>query len=66
LSLSRQGSADKTAKASGSQMFYAAAGSRDKTLKPYDAAFHDPLNDLDRETVMADIVAWLDARIATR
>ena len=25
--------------------------------------FHDPLNDLDKKVVMADILAWLDARL---
>ena len=36
---------------------------RDKTLRLYEGHFHDLLNDVDKEKVMADIQAWLDARI---
>src|SRR5262249_39836802 len=57
------GTADRAARASGSQAFYDAAGAKDKTLKLYDGAFHDLLNDLDRNVVMADITAWLTARM---
>jgi acylglycerol lipase len=57
------GTADKAAKASGSQMFFAAVGSTDKTLKLYDGHVHDLLNDLDKEVVMADIKNWISARV---
>jgi acylglycerol lipase len=57
------GTADKVTKPGGSQMFYDQAGSTDKTLKLYEGHAHDLLNDLDRETVMADIRNWLLARI---
>ena len=57
------GTEDKAAKSSGSQMFYDRAGSTDKTLKLYDGHFHDLLNDLGKETVMADIAAWIEARL---
>jgi len=57
------GTADKATRPSGSQAFYDAAGSTDKTLKLYDGRFHDLLNDTDRETVMADITRWVDARL---
>ena len=56
------GTADKAAKASGSQFFFDTAGSGDKTLKLYDGHSHDLLNDLGREAVMSDIVTWLHAR----
>jgi len=39
--------------ASGSQRFFDRAGSADKTLKLYDGHFHDLLNDLGKEVVMA-------------
>ena len=39
----------------GSQLFFDTAGSHDKTLKFYDGHFHDLLNDVGKETVMADI-----------
>src|SRR4051812_22829165 len=38
-------------------------GSSDKTLKLYQGHFHDLLNDLDREIVLADIMSWIDARL---
>jgi alpha-beta hydrolase superfamily lysophospholipase len=58
------GKADKATKPSGSQLFYDAAGSPDKTLKMYDGYVHDLLNDLGRERVMADITAWINARLS--
>jgi alpha-beta hydrolase superfamily lysophospholipase len=58
------GTADKAAKSSGSQVFYDAAGSSDKTLKLYEGHFHDLLNDVGKEIVMADVTKWIDARLA--
>jgi alpha-beta hydrolase superfamily lysophospholipase len=57
------GTADKVTRPAGSQFFYDTAGSADKTLKFYDGHAHDLLNDLDRNSVMGDIVAWIEARI---
>lgn len=57
------GTADEATKPSGSQRFHGMVGSRDKTLRLYDGHFHDLLNDLGKETVMADILGWVDARI---
>ncbi len=56
------GTADKAAKPSGSQHFHDAVGSADKTLKLYEGYFHDLLNDVGRETVLADITEWLTTR----
>lgn len=56
------GTADIVTKPAGSQFFFDTVGSTDKTLKLYEGHFHDLLADLGKETVMADIVAWLDAR----
>ena len=53
------GTADQATKPSGSQRFYDTVGSEDKTLKLYDGHFHDLLNDLDKEIVMADIKNWI-------
>jgi acylglycerol lipase len=53
------GLADKAAKPHGSQIFFDDVGSTDKTLKLYEGAFHDLLNDVDKERVMDDITAWL-------
>lgn len=57
------GTADKAAKPSGSQHFYERVGSKDKTLKLYDGRYHDPLNDLGKEEVIADVVAWVETRL---
>ena len=57
------GTKDKATKPSGSQYFYDVAGSSDKTLKLYEGHYHDLLNDLDKEMVMADILAWINQRI---
>jgi acylglycerol lipase len=57
------GTADKAAKPSGSQHFYDKAGSADKTLKLYDGAYHDPLNDKGKELVIGDIKSWINAHL---
>lgn len=57
------GTADKVTKPSGSQLFYDKAGSKDKTLKLYEGHYHDLLSDVGKEGVMADIQAWIDARL---
>jgi alpha-beta hydrolase superfamily lysophospholipase len=57
------GTMDKATKFNGSQLFYDTAGAKDKTLKLYEGHFHDLLNDLDKEKVMADIKGWLDAHL---
>lgn len=57
------GTADQATKPSGSQEFYDNAGSTDKTLKFYEGHFHDLLNDIGKEEVIADIKAWIGARI---
>jgi alpha-beta hydrolase superfamily lysophospholipase len=57
------GTADKATRYQGSQYFYDHAGSPDKTLELYEGHYHDLLNDLGKEDVMADIQSWLDARI---
>lgn len=57
------GTLDKATRPSGSQLFHDSAGSTDKTLKLYEGSFHDPLNDLDKDKVIADIKSWLVARL---
>lgn len=57
------GTEDKATKPSGSQHFYEQAGSTDKTLKLYEGHYHDLLNDIDKEIVLADIQNWIDERI---
>ena len=57
------GTADKVTKFDGSQIFYERAGSLDKTIKLYEGHFHDLLNDIDKESVIADIKSWIAARL---
>ena len=57
------GTADKVTRPDGSQLFYDKAGSSDKTLKLYDGHYHDLLNDIGREAVIADITAWIDKHL---
>jgi alpha-beta hydrolase superfamily lysophospholipase len=57
------GTHDKATKSSGSRRFYEKAGSTDKTLKIYEGHYHDLLADIDKEVVMSDIQAWIDARL---
>jgi len=59
------GTADKATKPSGSQLFFDSAGSSDKTLKLYDGHFHDLLNDVGKEDVIADITRWIDGRVSS-
>ena len=60
------GTADKVTRPDGSEQFYREAGSSDKTLKLYEGSYHDPLNDLDRERVLDDIVGWIEARLPVK
>lgn len=57
------GTADRVTNPKGSQLFFDTAGSADKTLKLYEGHAHDLLNDHGREGVIADVQAWIDARI---
>jgi len=57
------GTEDKATKPAGSRTFVERAGSSDKTLKLYEGHYHDLLADLGKENVLADVKAWLDARI---
>lgn len=56
------GEDDKLVNPSGSQLLYEKATSADKTLKSYPELRHEILNEPEREIVIADIIAWLDAR----
>jgi alpha-beta hydrolase superfamily lysophospholipase len=57
------GTADKAAKLSGSRHFYEHTGSKDRTFKSYDGRYHDPLNDIGKEEVFADMVSWMETRL---
>lgn len=57
------GTADKATKPAGSQIFFDQTGSSDKTLKFYEGHYHDMLNDIGKEQVLGDMMAWTDARV---
>lgn len=56
------GSGDRLAMCRGSRRVYTHASSKDKSLQIYEGAYHEVLNDLDREAFTADVVDWLKAR----
>ena len=57
------GTADRLCDPEGSRILYERADSRDKTLKLYEGFYHEILNELGHKQVMADMEAWLAARI---
>ena len=57
------GTDDRATMCRGSEYFHEHAGSADKTLKLYEGHYHDLLNDLGKEGVVADIVGWIEARL---
>ncbi len=61
------GAADRIASPAGSRQLHdmlggasSVEGEATSTLRVYDDAFHEPHNDLDRESVWADIAIWID------
>ncbi len=65
--LGMHGSEDRLAPVEGSRMVNRLAGSADKTLKVYDGLRHEIFNErpADRERVIGDLLAWLDAHAET-
>ncbi|MBM9594507.1 alpha/beta fold hydrolase [Rhodobacteraceae bacterium MCCB 386] len=57
------GTDDRATVCRGSEYFHQHAGSADKTLKLYEGHYHDLLNDIGKEEVLADIVGWIEARL---
>lgn len=56
------GSADRLVNPEGSHELYARATSTDKTLKIYEGYYHEVLNEPEKDQVIGDVIAWLDAR----
>ena len=46
------------------RLFFDRLSSEDKTLKVYPNMRHEPLNELGREEVVADVVRWIDDRLS--
>lgn len=59
------GTADGLCTPAGSEVLAERIGASDLTVKAYDGLFHEILNEPERETVLADIVSWLGARVGT-
>ena len=55
------GGSDPIAEAIGSKELHDVLGSADKTLKIYDGLYHEVFNEPEKDHVLADVVAWLDA-----
>jgi acylglycerol lipase len=58
-----QGSNDLLVDPEGAKRFYRLAKSADKELKMYEGLYHEVFNEPEREMVIADMVAWIDARV---
>jgi alpha-beta hydrolase superfamily lysophospholipase len=56
------GSADPIAEPERSRQVFERLGSSDKALKVYDGFLHEVLNEIGKEQVVQDLVAWLDGR----
>ncbi|QGZ61987.1 alpha/beta hydrolase [Paraburkholderia acidisoli] len=54
------GTEDKLTEPEGSRAFGEHVGSPDRTLTFYEGSYHETLNDLDRERVIATMMDWID------
>lgn len=57
------GADDKIVPPGDSEWLYAAMASDDKKLVLYPELYHEILNDPEKDAVLADITAWMDARV---
>jgi alpha-beta hydrolase superfamily lysophospholipase len=55
------GTGDRLVPPESSELVYSWASSEDKTIKHYDGLYHEIFNEPEREQVVADTLAWLDA-----
>lgn len=60
------GTADHLTLPSGSKHFSEIAGSPDKTLMLYQGHYHDLLNDVGKEQVFGDVIAWIARHLMAR
>ena len=58
------GGADRLMPPSASEVVRAHAGSPDLTVRIWDGLYHEPHNEPEKEQVLDDVVAWLDAHCA--
>jgi acylglycerol lipase len=55
------GTADQLTSIDGANMVYAQLVVSDKTLQAYEGLYHEVLNEPEKDQVLADLIAWLDA-----
>ncbi|WP_368620925.1 lysophospholipase [Paraburkholderia sp. BR13444] len=60
------GTDDKLTEPDGSRAFGEHAGSPDKTLTLHEGSYHETMNDLDRDRVIAGLVDWIERRSVGR
>lgn len=56
------GDADRLAMCAGSAYLHAQLGSADKSIKIYPGGYHELFNDLVKDEVLREVIAWYDAR----
>jgi len=59
------GGDDRLVPIAASQRLYHNAGSANKTLKIYPQLYHEILNEPEKAQILADVVAWMDAHVAS-
>jgi len=59
------GTKDALAPVAGATMVHERAASTDKTLRLYEGLYHEILNEPERQTVLGDLLSWLDDRSAS-
>jgi alpha-beta hydrolase superfamily lysophospholipase len=57
------GTSDRLTNPEGSQLLFDRSPARDKTMRTFEGAYHELLNDLDREEVLRLILEWVKKRI---
>lgn len=57
------GTSDRLAAVDGSKRLYSRASSADKTLRLCEGLFHEVFNEPERETLLDELVKWLDGRM---
>lgn len=60
------GTDDQICALSGSTMVHDTASSPDKTLRRYQGLYHEVFNEPERETILADLISWLDQHLPAR
>ena len=58
------GTADRVAAVEASRELFQRARTEEKTLRLYQGLYHEVLNEPEREQVLADLIEWLDRRVA--